>query len=243
MLYLTLIFALCLALIHLGARRVAFIGAAPRSRWLSLAGGASVAYVFVHILPELKKGQDVLRRANLPLEFLEHHVYLVALLGFTTFYGLERLALVSRRRSQVVRGADATTPMVFWIHILSFACFNGLVGYLLLHREQPGLGSLIFFFIAMGAHFLVNDYGLRRHHKETYNRMGCWLLAGSVLVGWGIGLLTPIHELLLAVLFAFLAGGVILNVMKEELPEEQESLFEAFALGAAIYTVLLLLAL
>ena len=237
---LTLAFALSLALIHVGARGFAFAAATPRSRWLSLAGGASVAYVFVHILPELKKGQDAVLRAALPLEFIEHHVYIVALLGFATFYGLERLALRSRRRSQAYGGADITTPMVFWIHISSFACFNALVGYLLLHREQPGMLSLIFFVIAMGAHFLVNDYGLRRHHQDAYNRLGCWLLAGSVLLGWGIGLLTPIHELMLAVLFAFLAGGVILNVMKEELPEEQESLFWAFALGAALYTVLLL---
>jgi hypothetical protein len=237
---LTLIFAFCLALIHLGASRFSLATAAPRSRWLSQAGGASVAYVFVHILPELKKGQDAIVRAELPLEFLEHHVYIVALLGFVTFYGLERLAVRSRRQSLVGGGADATTPMVFWIHILSFACFNALVGYLLLHREQTGTLSLSFFFIAMGAHFLVNDYGLRRHHKEAYNRVGCWLLAGSVLVGYGIGLVTPIHELMLAVLFAFLAGGVILNVIKEELPEEQESLFWAFALGAALYTALLL---
>jgi hypothetical protein len=240
---LALIFALCLALIHLGTSRFSLAGAVPRSRWLSLAGGTSVAYVFVRILPELKKSQQVVVRADLPLGFLEHHVYIVALLGFTTFYGLERLAVASRRRSQAAGGADATTPMVFWVHILAFACFNALVGYLLLHREQPGLDSLIFFSIAMGAHFLVNDYGLRRHHKEAYTRIGCWLLAGSVLLGWGIGLLTPIHELLLAVLFAFLAGGVILNVIKEELPEEQERLFWAFTLGAALYTVLLLLAL
>jgi hypothetical protein len=71
---LALIFALCLALIHLGASRFSLARAEPRSRWLSLAGGASVAYVFVHILPELKKGQDVMVRADLPLEFLEHHV-------------------------------------------------------------------------------------------------------------------------------------------------------------------------
>jgi len=135
---LALIFAVCLALIHLGASRFSLARAEPRSRWLSLAGGASVAYVFVHILPELKKGQDVMVRADLPLEFLEHHVYIVALLGY------------------------------------------------------------------------------------------------------GIGLMTPIHELMLAVLFAFLAGGVILNVIKEELPKEQESLFWAFALGAALYTALLL---
>jgi hypothetical protein len=45
---------------------------------------------------------------------------------------------------------------------------------------------------------------------------------------------------MLAVLFAFLAGGGTLNVIKEELPSEQESLFWAFVLGAALYTALLL---
>jgi len=237
---LALVFATCLALIHLVASRFSLARAEPRSRWLSLAGGASVAYVFVHILPELKKGQDVMVRADLPLDFLEHHAYIVALLGFVTFYGLERLATRSRRRSLAVTGADTTTPMVFWIHILSFACFNALVGYLLLHLEQPGPLSLSFFSVAMGAHFLVNDYGLRRHHQEAYDRSGRWLLALSVLLGYGIGLITPIHELMLAVLFALLGGGVILNVIKEELPQEQESLFWAFALGAALYTALLL---
>jgi hypothetical protein len=59
-------------------------------------------------------------------------------------------------------------------------------------------------------------------------------------VGYGIGLSTPILELMLAVMFAFLAGGVNLNVIKEELPEEEESLFWAFSLGAALYTGLLL---
>jgi hypothetical protein len=39
---------------------------------------------------------------------------------------------------------------------------------------------------------------------------------------------------------AFLAGGVVLNVLKEKLPEQRESRFWAFALGPAFYTVLLL---
>lgn len=103
---LALIFAVCLAVIHLGAIRFSLARVEPRSRWLSLAGGTSVAYVFVHILPELKKGQDVMVRADLPLEFLEHHVYIVALLGFVIFYGLERLAVRSRRQSLAVRGED-----------------------------------------------------------------------------------------------------------------------------------------
>lgn len=54
------------------------------------------------------------------------------------------------------------------------------------------------------------------------------------------GAATRIHELLVAAIFAFIAGGVILNVLKEELPEERDSRFSAFAAGTFGYAVLLL---
>ena len=41
-------------------------------------------------------------------------------------------------------------------------------------------------------------------------------------------------------LSAFLAGGIVLNVLKEELPEQRESHFWAFALGTGLYAALLL---
>jgi hypothetical protein len=40
----------------------------------------------------------------------------------------------------------------------------------------------------------------------------------------------------------FLAGGVVMNVLKEELPEERESRFWAFLLGAGLYAGVLLVA-
>lgn len=43
-------------------------------------------------------------------------------------------------------------------------------------------------------------------------------------------------------LTAFLAGGVVLNVLKEELPEERESSFGAFAVGATLYAAIVLVA-
>jgi zinc transporter ZupT len=91
----------------------------------------------------------------------------------------------------------------------------------------------------MALHFVVNDNGLREHHREVYDRIGRWILAAAIIVGWVIGQGTEIHEAAIAVLFAFLAGGVILNVLKEELPDERQSKFWAFALGAAIYAALL----
>ena len=230
---------LCAA--HLFSGNLRFLDSTPRSIWLSIAGGISVAYVFVHLLPELAEGQETLLET---LEeggnFLENHIYLLSLVGLTIFYGLERAAVESRRRGPSVSGDDSTGPGVFWLHIASFATYNAIIGYLLLHREETGVGNLLLFAFVMALHFVVNDYGLREHHKSVYQRAGRWVLAAAVLFGWVIGLFAEVPEVVVAGLIAFLAGGVVLNVLKEELPEERKSRFWAFALGAVAYTALLL---
>jgi hypothetical protein len=55
---------------------------APRSPWLSAAGGAAVAYVFVHVFPGLCAGQETVARAGWAWEgLLDRHVFLIALAG------------------------------------------------------------------------------------------------------------------------------------------------------------------
>ncbi len=227
--------ALGLAAIHLFAGRLRFLDVIPRSSWLSGASGASVAYVFLHLLPELAAGQAALGEAA-PLAFVETHVWLVALLGLAAFYGLERAALTSRDGEE----DDTTEPAVFWLHVVTFGLYNVIIGYLLLHGEGRTTATLPLFATAMGLHFFVNDYGLRQHHKHQYDRHGRWVLAAAVLGGWALGALVEVREAFVVVLLALLGGGVILNVLKEELPEERESRFWPFALGAAAYAGLLL---
>lgn len=247
MIWISALLAALLAGIHVFAGRLRFLDREPRSIWLSGAGGVSVAYVFVHILPDLAAYEAKLRTFTEQYAgFVEHHVYILALLGLAVFYGLERMAKASRARSRQQGQADVTQPGVFWIHITSFGIYNALIGYLLLHRERPGVASLLLFFAAMATHFLINDFGLRRDHKFRYDRYGRWLIAAGILVGWAVGALEragwirPVHPALIAGLFAFLAGGVVLNVLKEELPEERQSNFWAFAVGTAGYAALLL---
>ena len=230
-----------LAAVHLFSHRLRFLDVVPRSRWLSLSGGSAVAYVFVHLLPELAHRGAVIEESGSVLGYLEQHVYLVALLGFTVFYGLEQVV----RRPPDVAGGDggngeAWGAGVFWLHIGSFALYNALIGYLLLHREETGMASLLTFALAMGLHFLVNDYSLQDHHGRAYHCYARWLLAGAVFLGLGVGYLAPVSELRVSVLFAFIAGSVVLNVVKEELPSERESRFWAFAAGVLGYSTLLL---
>ena len=233
--------AVLLAAVHVFGGSVRVLDVVPRSRWLSGASGISVAYVFAHVLPDLARSQETLREyARGVFGFVEHQVYLIALLGMIAFYGLERLAKRSRARSAGAGGADATEARVFSVHVGSFALYNLLIGYLLIHREQPDLRSLLLFSAAMATHFLVNDFGLRQDHKHRYDRYGRWLLATAVLLGWAVGAATRVHRAVVAVLFSFLAGGVIVNVLKEELPEERKSNFWSFATGAVAYAALLL---
>ena len=233
--------AVLLAFAHVLAAKLRFLGGIPRSRTLSAAGGVSVAYVFLHLLPELAKAQEEFGAANVPLlTYVERHVYLIALVGLTVFYGLDRLALESREEQRENEGEDETSSGVFWLHTISFGLYNLLVGYLLLHREERSLKALLLFSVAMALHFVVNDFGLLEHHKEKYLRIGRWIVSVAVLLGWGIGALTDISDMVIAVLLAFLAGGIVLNVLKEEVPGERKSRFWAFAAGMGAYAVLLL---
>lgn len=231
--------AFILAVVHLLAGRLRLLDVTPRSAWLSAAGGISVAYVFLHLLPELGEAQAAFEAAQPDrASVLGQEIYLAALLGLGVFYGLERMAATSRRR-QHGRGDSGEAPAgVFALHVAGFSLYNALIGYLLVHGEQD---NLPLYATAMGLHFLVNDHALRQHHRARYERLGRWLLAAAVLGGWALASAGEVPLLLVDFLIAFLAGGVIMNVMKEELPEERESRFTAFLGGAACYGALLLI--
>jgi hypothetical protein len=144
------------------------------------------------------------------------------------------------RRPAARGGARRPSSRAFWVHLASFAAFNLVIGYLLLHREDPSLYGLLTYAVAMAMHFVIADQSLREQYYPAYDGAGRWILAAAPLVGWGLGIQIQVAPLAVSALFAFLAGGIVLNVLKEELPEERESHFLAFALGTGLYAGLLL---
>jgi hypothetical protein len=229
--------ALLFGLIHVGGSRFDRMAGTPRSAWLSAAGGISVAYVFVDILPELAAHQRVMETAldgGGLVGAIERHVYVVALLGLAIFYGLDTLLRRSSRS-----GGHGTG--IFWTHLGIFALYNLLIGYLLVHREHANMLSMAMFAVALGLHFLVNDQSIRSHHGRLYHDRGRWLLGAAPLAGWLLGIGVELDPLALSATFALLAGSIVLNVLKEELPEDRDSRFWAFALAAGAYSGLLLL--
>ena len=98
MIILTFLAVTVFVLVHLFVGQLRFLEGVPRSRWLSLAGGVAVAYVFLHILPELSSHQLTLETHDNDdqIDFLEAEIYLVTLTGLASFYGLERYVQSAR---------------------------------------------------------------------------------------------------------------------------------------------------
>lgn len=230
---------------HLVPPALTFVRFTPRSWMLSAAGGVSVGYVFVHLLPEVAEAQVAVdERATGVLADVERHAYVTALVGLVVFYGLERAALTSRHRSHPeVDLEEPTSPGAFWLSTVSFALYNGVIGYLVVERSREADPSdLLLFVVALSLHFVINDLALREHHRRRYDRYGRPILTAAIAAGWLVGLGAEVSEAALGLIIAFLGGGVVLNVIKEEVPQERESRFVPFALGAVAYTLLLLAA-
>lgn len=233
--------ALALAAVYAGGGRPGGVEKSLRTRrWISLAAGASVAYVFVDVLPELAVQHEAfLRVAGEGLLFAEQRIYLSALAGFVAFYGLEHMVLASRARGRRHAGGGAGDA-VYWLEVAGFAAYSWLIGYLLVERAEAGGTSLAIHGAAMALHFRVVGHTLQEEHGLAYDRGGRWLLAGSVVAGWVVGAATHVSAVVLSRLYGLVVGGVVITSVKAELPREGEGQFWLFCLGAAGYGLLLL---
>lgn len=233
---------LVLAVLHLLAPRLRRLPGVTERAMVSLAGGLAASYVFLHLLPELARGHQELREVfgeeRAPTPMTELGIFGVALAGFCVFYALERVA---ERHTSGHRGQTTPSPRPFWAHLSAFALYNAVITYTLESTYRTGLAYAALFTIAMGLHFVLTDRGLQMHYGALFDRCKPRLfLTGALLAGWVFSaLFAPTGSLTVGVLIAFLAGSVMLNVFKEEIPAARKSSMPWFLTGLAVYAALL----
>lgn len=225
--------------VHLWSRRLEGIDRRRQATVFSVAGGVSAAYVLVHLVPELHGHQAGVARALVVLPE-DLAVYVVALAGLVVFFGIERLVIEAETGGEIER-TEVPLPL-FWTHIGVFALNSFVIGYLLIDELDRHPVEFMLFGAALALHFMVNDHALRRRHDKLHARHGRIVLGLAVVAGWLAGLGGLLPEAVSAIMFALLAGGIVFNVMKEELPPDGSGSFAAFASGAGAYALLLSLA-
>lgn len=237
---------IALVLLHAAAPQVRRLPHVSQRALGSFAGGLAISYVFLHLLPELSHGeQEVGEALGEVLEvspLIELTIFFVALTGFVVLYGLERLAAHtgSGRAAGDRRPADDPPVGIYRLHLGSFALYNGLITYTMPLRFRTGTAFALLFALAMGLHFMLTDRGLAEHYPRRFARHGRVVLAAALVVGWVLAAATaPVSPLVVTLLTAVLAGGILLNVFKEELPSAGRSSFGWFLSGVVVYAALL----
>ncbi|MDN7246232.1 hypothetical protein [Planococcus shenhongbingii] len=227
--------------VHIFTDAIKYLEKRMTNRLVSLVSGGSIAYVFLHLVPELTHYQEVAHEARLLpwLENVDYVTYVAALLGIAVFYGINQMSEKSERENRRMRNLTRPSKQVFVLEISAFALYNGLIGYLLQELSGDSIGAYVVYFLVFSFHFIANNRILQLTHEDLYTRAGRWILAVSVLIGWILYEVTHASPLTLAFLSSFLTGGVVLNILNDELPEERESSFPMFLMGMLFIAVLL----
>lgn len=196
----------------------------PRKWWLSFSGGVAVAYVFIHLIPELHKITDV---AGSSLTFS------LTLFGTVTYFGTAKFVKESKRTPD--------SRLAFITQMTTLVPYFFTVGYFL--ERLDTLTALTSYTVAVGIHLVGFGYDQKEDHKERYTYSVVGTLASVLIAGTIASYFYKLDELTLNLLLAFVVGGILLNSIKEEIPTINQSRFWAFAAGSISTGILLLLGL
>jgi len=206
-------------------------------RFASFAGGAAVSYVFLHMLPSLIEAKEPLGHALSQVKLLsplfDILIFIVALLGFNVYYGLECFAEYKAEKGGSQRDN-------YYLHLFMFSLYNFLITYTMPLRVQTSLFFAIIFTVTMGLHFILVDRRLNQYFPLLFERSGRPILLLALFAGWFVTAITnPINVELAGFMVAFLSGSVLYGVFREELPAVHGSKFLSFTLGLVLVGALL----
>ncbi|MGE5655089.1 MAG: hypothetical protein ACM37W_00445 [Actinomycetota bacterium] len=198
----------------------------------SLGSGIAVAYVFLHLLPQLSHHHPDLRAIN---------PYLI-LVGFLVFYGMERLALELAPSQppewELIKRTAIAKPF-FSVEIAFLCAYNALIVYTMPAQLEYSLASSLVYMLAMILHLMRGDHSLRDKYPKQFKAWGRHALAATAILAALAGWLVPPNPIMSDLLIAALTGCTLLNVFKDELPDPVRSSYRWFLTGALVLGLLM----
>ena len=130
------------------------------------------------------------------------------------------------------RDAGHDDGLVYGLHLSMFCLYNFLITYTMSLRALSSMTATVVFTFAMALHFVLTDRKFSRFYVVRFQHFGRFLLMSALLVGWLCSVIfDPVNVLVSAFMLAFLAGSVLLNVFKEELPAARLTNYTWFSFG------------
>ena len=199
---------------------------------LPFTAGIAIGYVFLYMLPKLSEYTSLMVEKDIGgWEFAHYRLYLLALVGFLAYLVIDRLSVTDQ----------ANVKRVYLVQGAGFCFYNLLTGYIVYSLPRFGVLPYVLGTLAMCAHFIGIDHQLRHRQEVVYDKYLRWLIAASVLVGWGVSLFFKLPKEFLMSATALLSGGIIINVMTEELPDKREGRLAPLLAGVFFFIIIVII--
>lgn len=202
---------------------------AYRHQWIPFTGGVAIGYVFLYLLPKLSDYTNSITVDGVQgvWEILDYRVYLYGLAGFTFYY------FVDQYRTHEDR--DHLLPEI--LQGGGFFIYSMLSGYVIANWSRPGLIPVLLAGSILTLHMLAVNYQVRKWNSRVFDNYFRWLFALALIIGWCVGTFLTIPKELEIIITGILAGGIITNIMNEELPDQEPHKIRPFIAGVLLITL------
>lgn len=208
----------------------------------SFAAGVGVVYIFIHMLPQLSYGQNILMLSYQDINLFGNSfaIYIIALAGFIFFYFFDQI-LVYTDQLPTKRYEKTMERSIYWANVLFVVVYNMMIGYVVGSYNLNSMNYQLIFLVAYFIHFIALKWGIYHVSPDLYNKRARYPIVLGLFIGYFTAFLFNISENIFILIEAFITGSMILLVFKHELPNEQDSKNIAFLAGIILSLFLFLL--
>ncbi|HSC14986.1 MAG TPA: hypothetical protein VLI71_07705 [Gammaproteobacteria bacterium] len=215
---------LALCAVHITVKHWRFLDGPRGHLWLSVAAGTALAYVFTYLLPKLAVIQQEIVEFQGPFSgFLRQQAYLLALIGLLTLFAVDKAA------ARMPRETGVTLTRGLLLQIVIYGSYSVQLGYLLASFRQPDLATYVLAAAILGLHLMGIDHHIAHRQPLAFSALLRWVFVACCIAGWAIGAFTERLEYAVMLSNTFVAGGIIVIAIREELRDQHSTLLPFFA--------------
>ncbi|MCH8741547.1 hypothetical protein IH779_01465 [Patescibacteria group bacterium] len=218
-------FSLFLGAIHFWNEKIFFKRETIKAKTMSFVAGASVAYVFLYLLPDLYKG----------VASINQWIFIFILLGFSLIHVLEKYFY------QHTAGEERLFRFKE-IHFFIFFLYYFIIGIILVDFLKLSIFNGLLLFMPVLFYAAVSRVSFVEVHvhirEQKFFRI---LLTLATFLGVLSASVILENAFLYHILLAFVIGAFFYIVIMDFIPREAKGRSEYFLLGISVYTILIIL--
>ena len=209
--------------------------------WVSFSAGASVAYVFIHVFPDISILQQ--QFTGIPShhhngQFFNQPLYLTALAGLCLPYILDTLELSYTERDKKIH--VKIHQSIFGIRKVLYTLYNMMLAYMIVTRQGEGMLNMKIIVLVLSMHFIVLNANFKEVYHELFKTYVRWFAILGLVLGGVLGKTIHLPEFILAYVFALIGGIITYTALKQELPKTSHRAPFHFIAGVVCFALLIL---